>query len=100
MKIVNQNNTNHSIKIIPRFYPLDNIEIHLFNELENETFIVDCSYTIMDGFLEVNFDFDFLNKDRLSFEVKENNVILYYGKIYSTIEETQNYKQSLDLYEY
>lgn len=100
MKIVNQNNTNHSIKIVPRFYPNDILNIHLFNESIGETFIENCTYTINDGFLLINFDFDFANKDRFSFKIVENNKVVYRGKIFSTIEDVQNYKQTTDLYEY
>jgi len=100
MKIVNQNLTTHNIRLVPRFYPTDTIQIHLFNESLNETFIEDCTYTITDGYLDITFDFDFVNKDRFSFKIIENNNVVYHGKIYSTIEETQNYKQTDGVYEY
>jgi len=100
MKIVNQNLNTHNIRLVPRFYPVDTIQIHLFNEIANETFIVNCNYVISDGYLDITFDFDFVNKDRFSFKIIENNLVVYHGKIYSTIEETQNYKQTDEVYEY
>lgn len=100
MKIVDFNDISHTIRIIPRYYPSDVLTIHLFNESIGETFIENCTYTILDGYLDIMFTFDFINKDRFSFKIMENNNVVYRGKIFSTIEETQNYKQSTNLYEY
>lgn len=100
MKIVNYNNTNHQIKIVPRYYPIDTLEIHLHNESENINNIVPCTYSILDGYVIINFDFDFIDKDRFSFKIMENTNVVYMGMIFSTIEETQNYKQSNYIYEF
>lgn len=100
MKIVNQNNTTHNIKFVPRYYPTGIINVHLYNESSGEFFVENCIYSVLDGYLFLTFDFNFINKDRFSFKVMENNNVVYRGKIFSTIEETQNYKQSTYLYEY
>lgn len=100
MKIINYQNVNHTIKLVPRFVPTDVLSVHLYNESLNDTTIVNCTYTYLDGYLFVSFDFDFLDDDRFSFKIMENNSVVYRGKIFSTIEDTQNYKQTTDLYEY
>ena len=100
MKIVNPNNTNHEFKLIPRFYPSGEIVLSLKNESTSVETTVSNSYTISDGYLTLNFDFEFSNKDRFQFNLFGDNDIVYRGKIYATTEETQDYKQSTDVYRY
>lgn len=100
MKIINFNNTNHTIRLIPRYYPTGLLTINLWNEIKAETTIINGTYILSNGYLDFSFTFVFVNKDRYSFKVMENNNVVYRGKIYSTIEDTQDYKQSTYLYEY
>jgi len=109
MKIVSQNDTRHIIKLIPRFYPLGAMSLELTNEASNtkttlpivlEGFSFTNNYNIIDGYLNLTFDFTFLNKDRYSFKLTDEIGVVYRGKIYATREETQNYKQTADRYEY
>lgn len=100
MKIVDYQTTSHTIRVVPRFYPSGVLTIRLFNESTNETFVENCTYSFANGYLDISFDFDFANKDRFSFKVIENDSVVYRGKILSTKEDTQSYKQSTNLYEY
>lgn len=100
MKIVDFNNTNHTIRLVPRFYPSTTISVQLNNEVNGQSYATACTYVYENGFLDINFDFVFTSKDKFSFKLIENNNVVYRGKIFSTIEETQNYKQSTNLYEY
>ena len=100
MKIVDYQNTSHTIRLVPRYYPTDTLSIHLHNESNGQTFVGSCTFAYLDGYLDISFDFVFTSKDRFSFKIIENNNVVYRGKIFSTIEDTQNYKQSTNLYEY
>ena len=99
MKIVNQNNTTHEIKLIPRFYPTNELVLELKNESTQVKTVVDNSYTISDGYLTLTFDFTFQNKDRFEFKLTENEIV-FRGKIYATSEDTQDYKQTNGVYTY
>jgi hypothetical protein len=94
MKIVYPNNTTHKIKLIPRFTPVGVCEFII----EGYTQVID--YQFLDGVFTFYFTFTFKNKDRFSFYIINQGEILYRGKIYATASETQNYKQTDEVYEY
>lgn len=100
MKIVNPNNTNHQFTLIPRYYPTEEIIVELYNEATKVKIIVESTYIVTDGYLNLNFDFTFAEKDRFSVKITDLNGVVYRGKIYATAEETQDYKQSISRYEY
>lgn len=100
MKIVNPNNTNHEFKLIPRFYPSGELVLSLKNESTAIETTIANTYTILDGYLTINFDFTFKNKDRFQFNIFGDNDIVFRGKIYATSEETQDYKQTNGVYRY
>ena len=50
--------------------------------------------------LNLKFDYTFQDKDRFQFDLKENEEIVFRGKIYATSEETQDYKQTNGVYRY
>lgn len=109
MKIVNQNNSTHEFKLIPRFYPTSTLTLTLKNESTNEETVLPISfpefaftnnYFILDGYLNLKFDYTFQDKDRFQFDLKENEEIVFRGKIYATSEETQDYKQTNGVYRY
>ena len=99
MKIVNQNNSTHEFKLIPRFYPTSTLTLTLKNEstqVESEMPIdtIDIAltnnYFILDGYLNLKFNYTFQDKDRFQFDLKENEEIVFRGKIYATSEEKQD----------
>ena len=100
MKIVNPNNENHDIQLIPRYYPTDEITVELYNEATKIKYIVENIYVVDNGYLNLNFDFTFTEKDRFSIKITDVNGVVYRGKIYATAGETQDYKQSISRYEY
>lgn len=100
MKIVDFNNTNHTLRLVPRFYPIAAMTIQLHNEVNGATYIGNCTYVLANGYLDVSFNYVFTSKDRFSFKIIENDIVVYRGTIFSTIEGTQEYKQSSNLYEY
>lgn len=108
MKIVNQNNTTHEFKLIPRFYPTSTLTLVLKNESTQEETTLPISfpelaftnnYFVLDGYLNLKFDFDFQHKDRFEFKLTENEIV-FRGKIYATKEDTQDYKQTTGVYTY
>jgi hypothetical protein len=100
MKVVNPNNSNHTINIISRFYPTLNIDLLLYNESTQVEANVINTYIIQDGYVYVNFDFIFLENDRFRIEILQGNDIIYRGKLIATAEETQNYQTDNNEYYY
>ncbi len=99
MKIVNPTNETHSIELIPRYYNnLANLDLLLINESTNESFEVVNTFSVTDGKLTLTFDFDFLNNDRYSFKLSQENEIVFRGNIFATTQETQDFKQTNNLY--
>lgn len=109
MKIVNENNTTHEFKLVPRFYPTSTMTLTLKNEstqVEEEIPIdtIDIAltnnYFVLDGYLNLKFNYTFQDKDRFQFKLEEGKEIVFRGKIYATSEETQDYKQTNGVYTY
>lgn len=95
MKVLDFNNTSHSVTLIPREMPSGSIVLRLDGQDD-----INCNYVVNNGYLIITFEYTFFDKDRYGFSIIEGSEIIYRGKIYVTDQETQNYKQSLDLYEF
>ena len=99
MKIVNPNDTTHIINLVPRYNTSAlNLDLFLINEETNEPSQVANTYSILGGILSLTFDFEFSENDRFSFKLMEENEVVYRGKIFATTEETQDFKQTNNLY--
>jgi hypothetical protein len=100
MKIVLPENTEHNLILIPRFYPSDTVVLQLTNETTNAKEDIRNTYTIDNGYMLVNFDYEFTEKQRFSIKIYDESGVVFRGKILATSQETQNYKQTLNVYEY
>lgn len=99
MKVVNPNNTNHTIELIPRSYQ-ENVVLDLYNEATKvETTVANVSLTL-DGVFSVNFDFNFSENDKYQIKISKDSEILYRGKLIATTQPAQKYKLTKDLYYY
>lgn len=100
MKVVNPNNTNHDIKLIPRWYDFAFLNLELHNESTQVNTSVDSSFSVLNGVLTLNFDFDFLDNDKFQFKLTDGESVVYRDKIIATSQEPQEYKLSKGLYSY
>jgi hypothetical protein len=100
MKVVNPNDTSHTISLIPRYYPFNDVALSLYNEQNKVVSQVDNTYVILNGIMTIDFDFDFTNKEKFEIKITENNNVVYRGKIIATTQESQDYKLTKDLYFY
>lgn len=109
MKIVDPNEEDHVITIIPRNNEIAGIVLELYNEttkqvsIFNSTFADTISYSYVDGVGYVSLTTGFEDKQKYSFKmycslVQDN--IIYRGKILATTQEAQDYKLTKDLYFY
>lgn len=110
MNVVNPNNTTHQLKLIPRYYSdSETISLVLYNEssqeetiipLANPAFSFSNNFVFLEDFLQVNFNFTFLEGNRFQFKIVDNTEIVYRGKLIATTQETQNYLTDKNEYHY
>jgi len=100
MKVVNPNETEHTIKLIPRFYPTDALVLNLYNEFTTISTDVDNIYIVTDGDLFITFDFDFENNSKYQIKITEADEVVYRGKLIATTQDPQEYKLTNNVYYY
>ncbi|MEL1243526.1 hypothetical protein AAEO56_04570 [Flavobacterium sp. DGU11] len=100
MNILNPNNTTHTLKIIPRFYPLGDVVLELAGEEREPGSTITIVPTISNGYMFLQFEKAFKNTSNWQVKVTEENEILYRGKIFVTSQaaDTQNYKTTKDIF--
>lgn len=99
MIAVNPENTKHSFNIIPRYYPTGEFTFQLYNEVTKKTETIKHTFTLTDGIMNIIFEMNFTENQK--FQIKlEGSEIIFRGKMISTSQEPQDYKQSNNLYIY
>ena len=98
MKILNPNNTSHSIVIEPRFYVTSELTLLLKNKDTGVSSDISNTYSYSNNVLTIVFDFDILEAERYDLTIKEGVKILYRGKIYCSSQDPQNYRLTKDKY--
>lgn len=100
MIVVKPTNTNHIVKLIPRFYPLGGIVVELFNEVTKVTNTLENAYLVVDGNLFLDFDFDFIKQQKFQLKIYNESGVIYRGKVLATEQIPQDFTQTKDLYTY
>lgn len=100
MTVLNPNNTTHTLKIIPRFYPSGNVTLDITREDYSPGFSLLLLPIIQDGYMYLPFDHEFENASSWSVKVSESDEVVYRGKIYVTdqSDDTQGFKLSKDIF--
>jgi len=99
MKVVNPEDTDHIIDLIPRYYPTDAITFSLFNEATQVTENIDNTYTITDGVLFLSFEYTFTENQKFQIKLDDTEIV-YRGKIIATSQNPQDYKLTNNVYYY
>ena len=99
MKVVTPN-TTHTITLIPRFYPCNEVVVSLYNEVDRTTSTPDNTYYINNGTMNVSFDYTFVNKDKFQLKITEGDDVVFRGKIICTDQDTQEFKLTDGIYRY
>ena len=100
MKVVDYNNANHSIELIPRFYTTNSIDITLYNEATKESTTTTNVYSVANGLMTYPFTHTFFNNDKYQFKLLEGTNVVYRGMIIATAQVPQDYKLTEGLYTY
>lgn len=98
MKVVNPNNSNHSIVLIPRLYAYTSLQMELYNEFTQAKEIITITHSLVDGLLTINFTKAFQEGQTFQIKVTDNAEVVYRGKLLATSQDTQTFKASKDLY--
>ena len=100
MKVVDFNDSNHTLKLIPRFYTVNSIDISLYNESTKVTTTTTNAYTITNGMMTYGFTHTFLDNDKYQFKLLDGATVVYRGKLIATSQTPQDYKLTNGLYTY
>ena len=97
--------TNHTLNLTPRYYPVKGLIITLLNEATRVSTSVSMTYNITNGKLNGKFTFTFVDKDRHQVKITEGSTpatdpVLYRGKLITTTQNPQDFKQTSGLYTY
>ena len=100
MKVVNPNDTSHTLVLIPRYYPTDSITMSLFNETTQTSENVENEYGITDGNLFIGFTYTFTENQKFQIKLTDALGVVYRGKVIATSQEPQEYKLTHNAYYY
>jgi len=100
MKVVNPEDTEHIITLIPRYYPKENINLSLFNEATKVIENVDNTHTVTDGVLFLSFEYTFTENQKFQIKLNQDNEIVFRGKLIATSQTPQDYKLTNNVYFY
>ena len=98
MNVVNPNDAEHTIKLIPRYYPIEAITLSLFNEATQISEEVDNTYIVTDGNLFLTFEYTFTENQKFQVKLDEDTEVVYRGKLISTTQDPQEYKVTQGVY--
>ena len=100
MKILSPLDVTHEITLIPRFYPVGDISLELYNEDTSESDTLTITPLITDGYLYLTFDFTFINNTNYRLTMlDEDEAICYRGKLFITDQtDLENYKVTKDIF--
>lgn len=99
MNVVNPNDAEHTLKLIPRYYPTEAITMSLFNEATQVSEAIDNTYTITDGNLFLTFEYTFTENQKFQIKLDDTEIV-YRGKLFSTSQDPQEYKLTNNVYYY
>ena len=100
MKIVDPNNTNHLIYIVPRYYTDLATTLNIYDEATKVNDVATNVFTTLNGVTTVNFYYNFKDKAKYQIKLTDVNGVVYRGKLMATSQDSQDYKMTKDLYFY
>lgn len=99
--VINPNNLTHTIRVVPRYYTTDTINLFLYNEATQETSNPTATYSNADIYTEITFDFTFTESDKHQIKILDSNdEVIYRGLSIATSQEPQEYLITKNAYYY
>lgn len=100
MNIVNPTDTTHNLIVIPRYGSPTAIVFNLYNEETQVSEVVANTFSYLDGYLTVSFDYDFIDGQKFQIKLVDTSVVVYRGKLMATTQTPQTFKAANELYYY
>ena len=98
--VIDPTNSIHTLNVIPRYYPSNDLVVSLYNEASKETTTPSNTYNITDGKLNITFTFTFVDKDRHQVKIEDGTKVVFRGKLLTTTQDPQDFKLTEGLYFY
>ena len=96
--VIDPNSTTHTLKVIPRFYPSNDITVTLYNESSQEDETLVTTYNVDNNKLVINFTYTFVENDKRQIKIVEGSDVIFRGKLFATSQEPQEYKLTQGVY--
>lgn len=103
MKILSPSVTAHELILIPRYYFSGDVALVLSNEETKETITFTLTPITIDGYVYLNFDYQFINNQNFQIKVlSDTEEIVFRGKLFITdqITNLQDYQITKDVFTY
>ena len=95
--IVNPNDSDHLVKITPRYFPTNTLNIRIKDSVLDTNTIVSVAYlTTNDNKLELLFSYDFSDERSYSISITDtiSDELVFRGLVLATTQITQDYSTS------
>ena len=90
----------HSISFIGRYEPTIECVLLLYNEATKIESIIANTFSTTNGITTLIFTHTFLENDKYQIKISDDDGIIYRGKLISSVQVAQDFKQTKDLYYY
>lgn len=108
MKVIDPDNSSHSIVLIPRLYTLDaSLDLEFYDETKRTTeSIATTTYSVSNGYLTMNFTdaefstITFYEDGKYQIKISDTSGVVYRGKMIATTQTEQDYKLTDEVYEF
>jgi hypothetical protein len=100
MKVVNPDDTSHTIGVVPRYYGFTGAVLTLTSLAKDVDIVVSHTELMVSGVLTIGFDFDFIERDKYSIKLLEGTEVVYRGQLFATDQEPQDFDITVNYYSY
>ena len=102
MIIVNPNDTEHTISIVPRYFSENTNDLIIVDNFNALSHSVPNSHTESEGKLLITFPFNFREESRYDIKYIDDvtNEVVYRGQLIATTQISQDYKLTKDKFYY
>ena len=100
MRVVLPASASHTIAVVPRYYGFVGAVLTLTSLVKDVDAVVAHTENLVDGVLEISFDYDFDEGDRFTVKLMEADEVVWRGEIFATAQDVQNFDVSKNYYSY
>ena len=96
--VVIPTDTTHEIRFIPRAYPENVLIVTIVDEFTEAETILSNNYYIDKGYMFVEFDHTFEERDNYRLTISSDSDVIYRGNLFATSQNPQDFKLSQGVY--